>query len=199
MKPDRRVGVGPTAFHRGDQVTICLGTPRLAVGVADLERVIDDDGALPPFRHMTGAKAGDLAAERHRVDAAGLATIDLDVPALLTFRVRGDLQGPQLLELIRLDQLLGGLRVQKRQVIGIADVQKAGARVQRQAPGHQVDGDQLGLRRARRHVDDQVLDAAVDDVLHLLRDQLVMPVDPELDGLAVLEEVPAEKQVILFA
>jgi len=78
-------------------------------------------------------------------------------------------------------------------------VQEPGARVQCQAPGHQVDGDQLGLRRARRHVDDQVLDAAVDDVLHLLHNQLMVPVDPKLDGLAVLEEVPAEEQVVLFA
>lgn len=78
-------------------------------------------------------------------------------------------------------------------------MQEPGARVQRQTPGHQVDGHQFGLRRARRHVDDQILDAAVDDVLHLLRDQLMVPIDPELDGLAVLEEVPAEEQVVLFA
>lgn len=134
-----------------------------------------------------------------QIDAAGLAAIDLDVPALLTLRVRGDLQRPQLLELVRLDQLLGRLRIQQRQVVGIADVQEPGARVPRQAARHQVDGDQLGLRRARGHVDDQVLDSAVDDGLRLLRDQLVVPVDPELDGLAVLEEIPAEEQVVLFA
>lgn len=54
-------------------------------------------------------------------------------------------------------------------------------------------------RQAVRHVDDQVFDPAVDDTLDLLGYQVVVPVDPKPERLAVLEKVPAEKQVVALA
>ena len=145
----------------------------------------DREAPLPALGHVAGTEAGDLAAERDGIDAAGLLAVVDDVPALLRLGVVGDGQRPQLLKLLGLDDLAGRLAVQQRQVVRVADVQEARPRVDRKAPGNQVDRHDLGLRRPRRDVDDDVLQFAVDDALHRVADQAMVPIDAEVDPLPV--------------
>ncbi|WP_410547546.1 PD-(D/E)XK nuclease family protein [Achromobacter sp. SIMBA_011] len=56
--------------------------------------------ALEDLSNASVHRERDLFDITVQIDAAGLAVIDLDVPALLTLRVRGDLQWPQLLEFV---------------------------------------------------------------------------------------------------
>ncbi|MNT39020.1 hypothetical protein D3C72_1752350 [compost metagenome] len=102
---DRRVRVGLPALHRGQQLSVRLVAVGLAVGVFDLQRVVDDDGALPPFGHVAGTEAGDLATQRDGVDTASLLPVDDNIPALLRLGVIGNAERPERLILVRLDNL----------------------------------------------------------------------------------------------
>lgn len=196
---DRRVRIRLTALHGRQQFAVRLVSVRLAVRVLDLQWVVDDDRALPPFGHVASTEAGDLATEGYRVHAPGLLPIDEYVPALLRLRVVSDDKRPKRLVFAGCDDVARRLAVQQRKVVRVRNVQEPGARVQRETACDQIDRNELGLRRARRHVDDYILQLAVDHTLHRVGDEHVVPVDAELDRLPMLEEVPAEEQVIALA
>ena len=72
---------------------------------------------------------------------------------------------------------------QSRQFVGevlcVADAEQPGARVVPQAPGRKADRGQMRLQVARRHVDDQPADPAVEHRGQFRRDDLDMPAKRE--------------------
>jgi len=66
-----------------------------------------------------------------------------------------------------------------REVLRIANAEQLGARVVTQAPGRKADRGQMRLQVARRHVDDQPADPAVEHRGQFRRDDLDMPAKRE--------------------
>lgn len=78
-------------------------------------------------------------------------------------------------------------------------MEKACARVEREAPGYEINHRHFCLGTSGGNVDDDVFNFAVDDGLKRVSNQPVMPVDAKLATLAMLEKVAGEVEMIPLA